>query len=265
MAILEALPSLLSGVAYTYKGISQYNAPDIDYDILMLQADYKENQANEQELKAEQDANVLRAQFSEAVGTYTYGTARRNVKVGEGSGQENIEMSAKEMGQDVFTLKKNAAFRAEQLRMEAERTRVGAADIKEINKWERTAGLFEGLGKAVGAFDLGIKEWTKGSKPVTKETTTTDTTTKTTETAKVTPKEKTLDIIKAGDVDAGDQVSFNMPEEQIVRPNVASVSPEQIDQAKRYLAEGKDIDYVSTKLKISKKQLSSLIKSGRVG
>ena len=149
---MDNMPSLLSGVAYGYQAIKEWNAPDIDYDILNLKAEDREIRAQELKMQVEQDANSLRQQFAQAVGTYQHGAATRNVKVGEGSAGDNVEKSAKEVGTDIQKMRGNAEFKADQLRSEAERIRTAATNAKEINSWERTAKTFGSLGKMVGAF-----------------------------------------------------------------------------------------------------------------
>jgi len=148
---------LLVGEAQLFKAYQEFTAPDIDYDILNLQADYRENQAANYELQVEQEANRIREQFVEAVGSFTYGAARRGVKVGEGNVQQNIEESSKALGRDVQTIRENAQFKAGQLRSDASRLRKGAEDIRDIN---RLSNITTGLRTLAGVGNLLPKDLT---------------------------------------------------------------------------------------------------------
>jgi hypothetical protein len=153
--VKDAAPSLIGAGASLFAGIYKYNRPNINYDILNLQADYKDTQAEQQLARATQEANVLRKQFNQAAGAYTYSAARRNVKAGEGSAAENVEMSARDMGEDIYTMRRNAEFQAGQLRGEAEMLRQGAEDLREVNEWERIGALFGGISDAATQFGAG--------------------------------------------------------------------------------------------------------------
>jgi hypothetical protein len=153
--IAKPMPSLLGSAGSLYAGIYKYNRPNINYDILNLRADYKDIQAEQQLARMEQEANILRKQFNQAAGSHTYGAVRRNVKAGEGGAAQNLEMSARDMGEDIYTMRRNADFQARQLRGEAEMLRQGADDLQEVNKWERLGGLFAGISDAATQFGIG--------------------------------------------------------------------------------------------------------------
>jgi hypothetical protein len=153
--IAQPSPGLVGSAVSLYKGIYEYNRPNINYDILNLQADAKDIQAEQQLARATQESNLLRKQFNQAAGAYTYGAARRNVKTGEGSAAENVEMSARDLGEDVYTLRRNADFQAQQLRGEAEMLRQGAESSNEIHEWERIGALASGIGDSAAQFKTG--------------------------------------------------------------------------------------------------------------
>ena len=153
-------PSMFStgvgAVAGAYSAYKSFTGPDINYDILKLRENQKELEAQDVELKTQQAANNLRDQFSEAAGGYQYGTARRNIKVGEGSAGQNIENSARDLGIDEQTMTGNAKFKADQLRAEGDRLGSAADSQREVNKWERLGGLMNSLTK-LSSIDWGKK------------------------------------------------------------------------------------------------------------
>ena len=144
---MENMPSILGSVGQTYSAIKSFQTDDINYDILNLQADIKEQEAKALEIEVQQEANFLREQFAEAVGSFQAATARRGVKVGEGSAQQNVEMSSKELGEDIKTSKENARFKGDQVRAEADQLRSAAKGAKEIGKWEAIGNAAKASGK----------------------------------------------------------------------------------------------------------------------
>ncbi|MCP3684171.1 MAG: hypothetical protein GY861_15930 [bacterium] len=146
------MPKLLGGTAQVLETYYDFNAPEIDYDILNLQADFKDTQADAIDLRATEEANRLRNDFSEAVGQYTAGAARRGVKVDSGSVRANIEGSAKAVGEDIQTVKESAEFKKSQLELEKKRLETGAEDIREINRMKRLSKLVSGVGKTAALF-----------------------------------------------------------------------------------------------------------------
>ena len=164
MFSMNNMKTSVLGAGSIFGTLSNLTAMDVDYEKLKLEAGYKENQALNVEFQTQQEANYLRDQFSKNVGGYQYGTARRNVKVGEAG--SNVEDSAKELGYDMAKMQGNADFKAQQLRAEADRLRMGADDARAKNTWARVGDLFNGFAKTAEIFK-GY-EVTKGS---TKETT----------------------------------------------------------------------------------------------
>jgi len=148
---IRSAPSIFSSAAYLYKASLDYNAPDVDYDILQLKARDKELQAEELRVQVEQDANNLREQFNQAVGDYQYNTARRGVKVGEGSAAKNVEESAINVGKDVRTARDTAENQAGMLEQDANRIRKAADAAKDMNKSKREAEMWGDIANAGNA------------------------------------------------------------------------------------------------------------------
>ena len=107
----------------TITGVFDFFKPDIDIQKLNDASNYKELQADSLELQIEEEINLMRESFLERVGTFQSQGARRGFKVGEGSTQQNIEMSAGNMAEDIQTAKKNVEYKAKQLRSSANMTR----------------------------------------------------------------------------------------------------------------------------------------------
>lgn len=155
---MDTYQTLLGGTSRLVSGIQEYNMANVDYDLLNLKAGVKENQALQIELQATQIANKLREQFTEVAGEYTHTAARRGVKVGEGSMQDNIEQSAKALGKDVSQLDANAKRQSKVLRSEASATRDYAGKMKSIDD---STKMFNLIDSVVGSFQtfstLGTK------------------------------------------------------------------------------------------------------------
>lgn len=137
--------TLMMGAGQIFSTISNLTAMDVDYEKLKLQANYQDMKAENIQLQTTQQANYLREQFTQNVGSYQYGTARRNVKIGEAG--SNVEDSAKALGYDIQKMQGNADWQKNLLQMDADRLRMGAEDIKTINMWNKIGGAFGDLGK----------------------------------------------------------------------------------------------------------------------
>ncbi len=136
----------LTGAIKASKGMFDIFAPNVDYDVLEMQSGYLEDQASNLELQVQQQANYLREQYLETMGSAEYGAARRGVKVGEGNIQENIEESAGNVGKDIQTAKENVKFKAGQLRSSAKSYKIAAEGSKNIS-------LTEKIGKTASTLD----------------------------------------------------------------------------------------------------------------
>lgn len=100
--------------------------PNINVSLLMDTARYRELQADSIQLKVEQEVNLIREQFLQSVGAYKVQGARRGFKVGEGSINQNIEMSAGNLGEDIQIARENANTKATQLKRSAKKLKSGA-------------------------------------------------------------------------------------------------------------------------------------------
>lgn len=154
--------TLMMGAGQIFSTISNLTAMDVDYEKLKLQANYQDMKAENIQLQTTQQANYLREQFTENVGTYQYGTARRNVKVGEAG--SNVEDSARALGMDIQKMQGNADWQKNLLQMDADRLRMGAEDIKTINMWNKIGGAFGDLGKIANI--AGQLDFSKETKDV---------------------------------------------------------------------------------------------------
>jgi len=150
--MVEFMP-MLTGTMYAFKAYQDLVAPDIDYDILNIQAEAKELRAEYIKNQVEEEANMIRQEFNEAIGAAQHAAARRGVKVGEGNVAQNIEKSSKAMGEDVQTMRENAEFKAQQLGAQASRLRKGAVAARDISAFEKIANVTTGAVKAYEAFE----------------------------------------------------------------------------------------------------------------
>ena len=116
----------------TSSGVMDFFTPDINVALLRDAATYKELEAGALEVQVEQQANLMREDFMKRVGSYEAGAARRGVKVGEGSVQQNIEASAGALGEDIQTARKNVKLRGKQLKSSAKRLRTGAGNYEAL-------------------------------------------------------------------------------------------------------------------------------------
>lgn len=152
--MIENLVPAVSGGLQLYKAYKDFNAPDIDYDILQLTAEQKEIEAESVLADVENEANNLREQFIEDIGTYKAMKARRGVKVDEGGVAQNIERSAKNVGEDVQTMRGNAKYKSDQLKRKADQYRAGAEAQKEIGYWDRMGKAMRGVMGAMESFEM---------------------------------------------------------------------------------------------------------------
>lgn len=88
----------------------------INYNLLKSQNASLGIQASQVELSALEQVNEMRQQFNENIGKVQYNATQRGIKTSSGSVQENLEHSAKNFGEDVQTIQKNAERQATVLR-----------------------------------------------------------------------------------------------------------------------------------------------------
>lgn len=88
----------------------------VEYNLLKRETAQLGIEASSVELQAMQEANMLREQFLESIGNYTYGAAQRGVSVGSENVKANIESSAISLGRDIQKKTKSAELKANALR-----------------------------------------------------------------------------------------------------------------------------------------------------
>lgn len=111
----KRLSSLISGAG----ALSELLIPNIDMQLLGYQADMKNLMADSIETQAIQNANILKQQFARNVGGFLAGATRRGISTSSGSVQENIELSARDLGDDIQGMKSAAKQKSKALKLEA--------------------------------------------------------------------------------------------------------------------------------------------------
>lgn len=122
--------ALLEDSAYMYgaSAFAQLASTKIDYDLLKINQMQRETQAQQIELQAKEQANLIRENFNQAIGNATVSAAQRGVKTTEGSIAKNIEDSSANLGKDVQKLDDNAKAKARMMRSQGKiDKRVGTA------------------------------------------------------------------------------------------------------------------------------------------
>lgn len=209
----NAMPLLNVGVG-AWKTITEWNAPDINYELLSLKKRQAENQAKALELNTSEQANSLMQQFNQAVGSYQYGTARRNVKVGEGSSAQNIESSSRDLGMDIQKMKGNTKFKTDALRAQADMYGQAMEDQKAITQAQKIGGLFDNIAELAGVF--GTFKFNEVEEAVTTKTNTNTTDMEPSSKEEVKPKKPIVKepISPVKPEEEKFTGTFEMPEEQ---------------------------------------------------
>jgi len=101
-----------AGTMSAIGGVGQIAQAGISFLMAGVEKQQAKNQAAQIKLQAEQRSNQLLASFNGAIGTANYGAAIRGVKVGEGSTLKNIELSSKDLGEDLSMARTNARMKA---------------------------------------------------------------------------------------------------------------------------------------------------------
>jgi len=91
----------------------------IDFGVLRNQKAEAKNRAAAIELQAEQRANILLESFNASMGNLQFSAARRGVKAGEGSVMRNIELSSKDLGEDIQARRREASIKAGKVKTQA--------------------------------------------------------------------------------------------------------------------------------------------------
>lgn len=127
--------NILSGAGM----LAEISGSVINYNALKTQNAYNKVQASQIELQAQQQMNQLREQFNNAVGNYQYNAATRGVKAG--GLNSTLEMSAKNLGEDMKIINNNSRFKSDALRTQA-----------RINNRMANAQLLSSIGVSIGEF-----------------------------------------------------------------------------------------------------------------
>lgn len=114
----------------------------VDYNLFKTQNSFNKVQANQIELQAQQQINQLREQFNNQIGNTQYKTATRGIKVKE---NRAMELSAKNLGEDIHTLKTNAKMKADNLRTQA-----------RINNKMAKSSLISNIGSTLGSLGTNL-------------------------------------------------------------------------------------------------------------
>lgn len=114
----------------------------VDYNLFKTQNSFNKVQANQIELQAQQQINQLREQFNNQIGNTQYKTATRGIKVKE---NRAMELSAKNLGEDIHTLKTNAKMKADNLRTQA-----------RINNKMAKSSLISNIGSTLGSLGANL-------------------------------------------------------------------------------------------------------------
>ena len=128
---------LLNGAStamYGASAVASIVGSKINYDLMKVQNRNIGIQANQIELQAQQELNQYRQQFINNVSQLQYNATRRGIKQSSGSLQDNLEQSAKNLGEDFNTIKTNVELQANTLRSQ-----------QKINKRINKANLYSGI------------------------------------------------------------------------------------------------------------------------
>ena len=126
---MDDYSQLLTLAGENYKTSAGYSAAGAFADMIGAQLNYSalkteygqlKVQASNIELQAKQQANILRDQFLNSVGSYQFGAAQRGISVGSGSVQQNIMSSSENLGRDIQRIQQNANMQASALRTQAQ-------------------------------------------------------------------------------------------------------------------------------------------------
>lgn len=134
----------LLGASSAIGGAFQIGEAVINYSMLRAESMFADVQADQIELQAKQQANLLRENFNQAIGNELLSATRRGVDVRSAGLRASTELSAKNLGEDISTLKSNAESEAGRLRAQS-----------KINKRVAKAGLVSGILGGVNSIAVG--------------------------------------------------------------------------------------------------------------
>lgn len=98
------------------KGVAKIMGSVLDYSTQKHALGWYELQAQELELNAVERSNMLTQQFNESLGNTAVSAAQRGLAQSSGSVRSEREISAKNVGQDIQTMKTNARMKASSAR-----------------------------------------------------------------------------------------------------------------------------------------------------
>lgn len=130
----------LSALSYGASTFAKLSSQKVDFTKLKIDAGYKRMTADAIELQALENANILREQFNQGVGSLIASGANRGIAVGSGVIQENIEKSAQALGKDIQKESEKAKLKAGTLRKEAKLEE----DLAKPNFWDTASTVLGG-------------------------------------------------------------------------------------------------------------------------
>lgn len=120
------------------KGGAKILGSFLDYSIQKQQLGFYELQAQELEINAIERSNMLAQQFNQSLGNTAISAAQRGLKQSSGSVRATREISAKNVGQDIQTMRQNARMKSSALRS---KMKIG----KAAAKGQMLAGVQSGM------------------------------------------------------------------------------------------------------------------------
>lgn len=128
--------------------IASIGSMAINYDMLKTENLFKENQAKQIEIQAQEQANMLRENFNVMLGQEAVQTARRGITQSSGSVRAGKELSAKNIGEDISSMKKTAKAKSDKIRAEA-----------SISKRSGKAQMFSSVASGIGSLNQDYKSY----------------------------------------------------------------------------------------------------------
>lgn len=125
----------------------------INYDMLKTENLFKENQAKQIEIQAQEQANMLRENFNVMLGQEAVQTARRGITQSSGSVRAGKELSAKNVGEDITKMKDTAKAKSGKIRAEA-----------SIAKRAGKAQMMSSISSGIGSLNQNYKDYKLASK-----------------------------------------------------------------------------------------------------
>lgn len=146
-SLLTDINSNLRTANYMYGAstLSSMMGAGVNYNLMKVQNANLGIQANQIELNAIEQVNSMREQFNQAISQVQFNAVQRGIKSTSGSVQQNIEMSAKNFGNDAKTINNNAKMQANALRGQ-----------QAVNNKIAKANMFNQMGSSLLNFSSGL-------------------------------------------------------------------------------------------------------------